>query len=165
LLIQDGSPHLQEVMRMSQSPRHLLLFHKPLADHLVDRRLDEARRDRLAMAVAVPVIHDKVLVVVEVADELLKFGPRRQKMACHPSAMKVVDLPWSVDADAYVKLIIAKETRPFRSNARPVGLQGIPNRLAQTSEPCLNQDRLFVKRDRKNCWLSAVPYELHHVVI
>jgi hypothetical protein len=56
LLIQDGSPHLQKAMRMSWSPRHLLPLHKPLADHLVDRRLDEARRDRLAMAVAVPVI-------------------------------------------------------------------------------------------------------------
>jgi hypothetical protein len=105
LLIQDGSPHLQKAMRMSWSPRHLLPLHKPFADHLVDRRLDEARRDRLAMAVAVPVIHDKVLVVVEVADELLKFGPRRQKMACHPSAMKVVDLPWSVDELAPKKRI------------------------------------------------------------
>lgn len=40
-------------MRMSRSPRHLLPLHKTLADHLVDRRLDEARRDRIAVAVAV----------------------------------------------------------------------------------------------------------------
>ena len=44
---------------MSRSPRHLLPLHKALADHLVDRRLDEARRDRLAMTVAVPVVGDR----------------------------------------------------------------------------------------------------------
>jgi len=57
---------------MSRSPRHLLPLHKPLADHLVDRRLDEARRDRLVMTVAVPVVQDKALVVLDVADELLQ---------------------------------------------------------------------------------------------
>ena len=41
---------------MSQSPRHLLPLHKTLADHLVDRRLVEARGDRLAMTVAVSVV-------------------------------------------------------------------------------------------------------------
>ena len=46
---------------MSRSPRHLLTLHKALADHLVDRRLDEARGDRLAMTVAVPVVHDNTL--------------------------------------------------------------------------------------------------------
>ncbi|SEI22783.1 hypothetical protein SAMN05192544_104484 [Paraburkholderia hospita] len=59
---------------MSWSPRHLLPLHKALADHLVDRRFDEARGDRLAMTVAVPVVHDKALVVLEVTDELLQFG-------------------------------------------------------------------------------------------
>jgi len=57
---------------MSRSPRHLLPLHKPLADHLVDRRLDESRRDRLVMTVAVPVVQDKALVVLDVADELLQ---------------------------------------------------------------------------------------------
>ena len=41
LLIQDGRPHLQKPMRESRPPRHLLPLHKALADHLVDRRLDE----------------------------------------------------------------------------------------------------------------------------
>src|SRR5471032_3713263 len=61
-------------MRMSRSPRHLLPLHKTLADHLIDRRLDEARRDRLTMAVAVPVVHDIALVVLDVADELLQYS-------------------------------------------------------------------------------------------
>jgi hypothetical protein len=61
-------------MRMSRSPRHLLPLNKPLADYLMDPRLNEARRDQLVMAVAVPIIHDKVLVVVEVADELVEFA-------------------------------------------------------------------------------------------
>jgi hypothetical protein len=55
---------------MSQSPRHLLPLHKMLADHLVDRRLDETRGDWLAMTVAVSVVHDKALVVLEGTDEL-----------------------------------------------------------------------------------------------
>ncbi len=59
---------------MSWSPRHLLPLHKALADHLVDRRFDEARGDRLAMTVAVPVVHDKAPVVLEVPDELLQSG-------------------------------------------------------------------------------------------
>jgi hypothetical protein len=70
LLIQDGKPHLQKAMRMSRSPRHLLPLNKALADHLVYRRLDEARRYRLSMTVAVPVVREKVLVVFCVADKL-----------------------------------------------------------------------------------------------
>ncbi len=59
---------------MSRSPRHLLPLHKTLADHLVDSRLDEARGDWLAMTVAVSVVHDKALVVLEVTDELRQFA-------------------------------------------------------------------------------------------
>ena len=49
-------------------------LHKTLADHLVDSPFDEARGDWLAMTVAVSVVHDKALVVLEVTDELLQFG-------------------------------------------------------------------------------------------
>src|ERR1700739_396813 len=59
---------------MSRSPRHLLPLHKKLDDPLVDSRLDEARGDRLAMTVAVSVVHDKALGVLEVTDELLYSG-------------------------------------------------------------------------------------------
>ncbi|TDN57989.1 hypothetical protein B0G77_8848 [Paraburkholderia sp. BL10I2N1] len=68
-----------EGLDMSWSPRHLLPFHKALADHLVDRRFDEARRDRLAMTVAVPVVHDRALVVLEIADEFLQWTASSRK--------------------------------------------------------------------------------------
>jgi hypothetical protein len=60
LLIQDDSPPLQKAMCMSRLPRHLLPIHKSLANRLVDPRLGEARRGRLAMTVAVPVIHNTI---------------------------------------------------------------------------------------------------------
>jgi len=44
---------------------HFLPLHKTLAEHLIDRRFDEARRDWLAVAVSGPIVHDKVLVVLE----------------------------------------------------------------------------------------------------
>ena len=55
-------------MAHEPAANHFLPLHKTLAEHLIDRRLDEARRDWLAVAVAVPIVHDKVLVVLEVAD-------------------------------------------------------------------------------------------------
>src|SRR6516164_2994971 len=70
---------------MSRSPRHLLPLHKTLADHLVDRRLDEARGDRLAMTVAVRVVRDKARVVLEVTDELLQFNQPSCRLLCPAS--------------------------------------------------------------------------------
>src|SRR5258705_7277831 len=74
----------EQALGMSQSPRHLLPLHETLADHLVDRRFDEARGDRLAMTVAVPVVHDKALVVLEGTDELPQFSQQLGFLSCHP---------------------------------------------------------------------------------
>jgi hypothetical protein len=40
-------------------PSHLLLLDEPLADDLVDGRLDKAGRDRLAVPVTIGVIRDR----------------------------------------------------------------------------------------------------------
>lgn len=52
----------------------MLAFDEPLADYLVDGRLDAPRCSGLPMPMAVTVIHDEVPVVVQVDDELLQFA-------------------------------------------------------------------------------------------
>src|SRR5574341_637895 len=53
LVIQDLDPHLQQQMCASLRPAHLLPLFKAFGDHLIDRRLDEAGGDPLAVAEAV----------------------------------------------------------------------------------------------------------------
>ena len=52
-------------------PAHLLFFHKALADHVVYRRFDECRGDRLVVPVAVAVVRNERLVGLDIAAELL----------------------------------------------------------------------------------------------
>jgi hypothetical protein len=48
---------------------HLLLFHYALADHLVHRRFNEVRVDRLAVSVALAEVRDELLIVADVGLE------------------------------------------------------------------------------------------------
>ena len=56
-------------MRPAGCPLHLLLLHHALADHLVHRRFNEGRADRLAVSVAFAEVRDELLVVADVGLE------------------------------------------------------------------------------------------------
>jgi YD repeat-containing protein len=71
IVVQDLSADLQQQVRSPRSPTHLLLLDHPLADHLVDRRFRERRRDPLAVAIPVPVVRDRRSVDFDVMAELL----------------------------------------------------------------------------------------------
>ena len=51
-------------------PLHLLFLAESFTDHFVDRRLHKARRDRLAVVIALPVIRDHVPVVHDIRVQL-----------------------------------------------------------------------------------------------
>ena len=51
-------------------PLHLLFLAESFADHFVDRGLHKARRDRLAIVIALPVIRGYVLVVHDIRAQL-----------------------------------------------------------------------------------------------
>jgi hypothetical protein len=53
LLIEHTGSDLQQPMCAVRCPPHLLLLYEPLADYLVDGRLDKAGRDGLAVPVTV----------------------------------------------------------------------------------------------------------------
>src|ERR1700680_488980 len=50
-------------------PLHLLLLHHAFADHLVHRRFNEGRADRLAVSVAFAEVRDELLIVADVGLE------------------------------------------------------------------------------------------------
>ena len=70
VLVQDPGADLQQPVRPPLGPPHLLLLDHPLADHLIDRRFRERRRDRLAMAIPIPVVGDRGPVGLDVMVEL-----------------------------------------------------------------------------------------------
>ena len=49
LLIEHAGSDLQQMLRSRWGPPHLSFLHKPLADNLADRGLDEAGRNGLAV--------------------------------------------------------------------------------------------------------------------
>src|SRR5262245_1564807 len=58
-------------MRLTLGPLHLLPFTKALANDLIDGRFDKARADPLASPVALAIVGNEVLVVLDVRVELL----------------------------------------------------------------------------------------------
>lgn len=66
----------------------------------------------------------------------------------------------TVEADAYADVVVAQEARPFRRDARTVGLDAVSNDLAVAAKEALKQQRLFVERDREGRRLSSVPDEV-----
>src|SRR6266478_5313429 len=51
-------------------PLHLLLLAESFADHFVDRRLHTARRDRLAVVIALPIIRNHMPVMHDIRAQL-----------------------------------------------------------------------------------------------
>src|SRR5437867_533083 len=70
VLVEHARSDLEHEMGPSLRPAHLLPLHHALAHHLVDRRLHEGVRDRLAAAVALPVVRDPGGVGPDVGAEL-----------------------------------------------------------------------------------------------
>lgn len=73
-------------MRTAKGPLHLLLFHEPLADHLINCRFDEGGADRFSLPVPLAEVRDELLVVanirIELTDALAEFvscGRERSK--------------------------------------------------------------------------------------
>jgi hypothetical protein len=77
LLIEHSGPDLHQPMCAVRRPPHLLLLDEPLADHLVDRGLDEPGGNWLAVSVTIGVVRDRLQVrgnvVHELFELLLKF--------------------------------------------------------------------------------------------
>ena len=55
-IVQDARAYLKQQMRPARCPSHLLLLDHPFADHLIDGRLRERRRDHLAIAPALAAV-------------------------------------------------------------------------------------------------------------
>ena len=72
VVVQDLRADLQQQVRPPLGPTHLLFLDHPLADHLIHRRFHERRRDRLAVAIAIPVVGDEGLVDLDVVMEFLQ---------------------------------------------------------------------------------------------
>src|SRR5438067_9853831 len=51
-------------------PLHLLFLAESFADHFVDRRLHKARRDRLAVVIALPIIRNHMPVMRDIRAQL-----------------------------------------------------------------------------------------------
>jgi len=71
LFIEHPGPYLQQKVRPTLTPAHLLLLHHPFAHHLIDRRLDEPRSDLFPVAIAFPIIWDEGLVTLDVTVQVL----------------------------------------------------------------------------------------------
>jgi hypothetical protein len=63
-------------VRAPLGPVHLLLLDHPPANHLIHGRFHERRRDRLAVAISVPVVGDRKLVGLDVMVKLA-HGPEQ----------------------------------------------------------------------------------------
>ena len=68
--VEHPRPRLQQQVRASRRPLHLLPFGEALADHEVDRGLDKRRGDPLAVAMPLSVVRDRAGIVGEVGAEL-----------------------------------------------------------------------------------------------
>jgi hypothetical protein len=66
-------------MRPAGCPLHLLLLHHAFADHLVHRRFNEGRADRLAVSVAFAEVRDELLIVADVG---LEFAYTLGRLLC-----------------------------------------------------------------------------------
>jgi len=69
--VEDASTDLQQQVRSSLRPLHLLLLGHALTYHLVDCRLHEASADPLTVTVAFAVVRNKTAIAFDVCAELL----------------------------------------------------------------------------------------------
>src|ERR1035437_4424135 len=70
-VVEDLGPCLEQEMRSTEGPLHLLLLNEPSADHLVNRRLNECRADPFALSPSLAEVRNEVAVVLDVD---LEFG-------------------------------------------------------------------------------------------
>ena len=89
-------------------PSHLLLLDEPLADDLVDGRLDKAGRDRLAVPVTISVIRDRRHVRCYVVYEFFEFILKRFGT-------------WRLSSDIPGQ-VLERAQRPMRTAMPDVGL-------------------------------------------
>ena len=71
LVVQCLDPHLEEQMCRAFRPLHRLPLAEALADHLIDGRFHKAGADALALPVALAIIGNESLVVLDVGVEFL----------------------------------------------------------------------------------------------
>src|SRR4029450_6968919 len=94
-------------------PLHLLFLAESFADHFVDRRLYKARRDRLAVVIALPVIRDHLPVVPDTRAQLRQRldQSRESDIRCFEGrdrGLEIVDL-----AKRFIDLTMPQ--RPFQA--------------------------------------------------
>ena len=68
-LIQHGSTNVEKGLHGRPVPAHLLFLVHALGHDLIDRTLDERRGDRLTASTPGGVMHQHVLVALEVAEK------------------------------------------------------------------------------------------------
>src|ERR1700730_2931222 len=68
---------LEQQVRCFRLPSHLLLLHKPAADHLIDGRFGDRGRNRLSVSATIAIVRDEVAigfqVVIQFARQLAPF--------------------------------------------------------------------------------------------
>ena len=69
-LVQHGGTNIEKVLHGRPVPAHLLFLVHALCHDLVDRTLDERRRNRLIPSTLGSIVHQHVLVTLEVAEKL-----------------------------------------------------------------------------------------------
>jgi hypothetical protein len=69
-VVQRGGTNVEEGLHARPVPAHLLFLVHTLGHDLVDRTLDERRGDRLIAPSPGSVVHQRVLVALEVAEKL-----------------------------------------------------------------------------------------------
>ena len=100
--------------------------------NLVDRRLDEARGDRLAMTVAVRVVHDKARVVLELTDELLQFNQPSCRLLCPARRIYPPSNRCRCSSPADGEL---HHMMQLRDGARLGNQKSLPDRRADAAQP------------------------------
>src|SRR4051812_44130917 len=75
-LVQHRSTNVEEGLHGHPVPAHLLFLVHALGHDLVDRTFDKRRRDRLATSTPGSVVHQHVLVALEVAEKFADVSPK-----------------------------------------------------------------------------------------
>ena len=97
-------------MRPAGCPLHLLLLHHAFADHLVHRRFNEGRADRLAVSVAFAEVRDELLIVADVGleeDSQTESGERFLPPPSNPLRMSSFLSP-KFGAQPHTRLVTAR---------------------------------------------------------
>ena len=91
--IQDVHPYLQQQVCAASRPGHLLLLAEALADHLIDRRFHKARAHPLSSPVALAIVRDETLVVL---DAVLGMGAAGTSVAFEAAHIALMRDDWTL---------------------------------------------------------------------